>query len=116
MVSPRHKIAYPQHMGETEVDRSESGEPLFQCAQMDEALLGVPVTPLEILWNHFEQYCFGKRNSRKLQRYEDFPGLQCRSQQIYYVHQFALCEFGIEISIGSLEIAFGCQRSTVKKG
>jgi hypothetical protein len=102
-------------MGETEIDRSESGERLFQCAQMDEPVLGASAIPLEILWNHIEQYCFGERNIRMLQQYEDFPGLQFQSHSLYYVHQFAVRELGIEILISSLEREFNCPPATVKK-
>jgi hypothetical protein len=64
---------------------------------MDEPALGIPVIPFEIPGNHFEQYCFGQRNILKLQRHEDFPGLQFRSNRTDYGHQFALSELGIEI-------------------
>jgi hypothetical protein len=42
-------------MGETEVDQRENGQRLFQCAQIDELVLGAQAIPLKILWNHLEQ-------------------------------------------------------------
>jgi hypothetical protein len=64
-----------------------------------------PATPLEILWNEHEQYCFGERSLRILQRCDDFPELQFQTHQFFDVHQFALSELCLEISIGSLERA-----------
>jgi hypothetical protein len=48
-------------------------------------------------------------------RWEAFLRLQFRSHQIVSVHQFALRELGTEISIGSLEMAFDCPLTPVKK-
>jgi hypothetical protein len=67
-ISAKHKTGHPQYVGETQVDRSGSEEHLFQCAQMDEPVLDAFAIPLEIFWNHLEQYCFGEPNIRMLQR------------------------------------------------
>jgi hypothetical protein len=82
---------------------------------MYEPVLGAPAIPLEILWTDFKQYCFSEGNIWLLQQCEDFPGLQFRSHQLFYVHEFALGRLGIDVSIDRLTTTFSYPGAAVKK-
>jgi hypothetical protein len=84
-------------------------------ASMEEATTGAPVIPFEILRNQLEQYCFGDRSLRIEQRSQKFLWLQFRSQQVSYVHESARLEFGLKISIVSLDEAFNCSPAAVER-
>jgi hypothetical protein len=115
LILPRCKASYTQEIGETDADLSRRCERLFQCERMCEPVLGAPAIPLKILWTDLEQYWFGERNIQRLQRCEDFLGLQFRSHQIFYVHKFALDRLGIDIPINRLAIAFNFPPTTMKR-
>jgi hypothetical protein len=115
MILPRRKTNYRQEISETDADPNRQCERLFHCEQLCEPVLGAPATPLEILWTDIDQYCFSEQNIRLLQRCEDFLGLQFRSHQIFYVHEFALDRLGIHIPINRLGKVFNCPRAAVKR-
>jgi hypothetical protein len=81
---------------------------------MESSTAAAPAIPLEILLSNMQEYLFGERTVRMLQREPGLEELRYRSHQIYFVHDFALRRLEQGLSLRQLSRAFDCDAGRVK--
>jgi hypothetical protein len=73
-----------------------------------------PTVSLDQLWKILGDIYASERTFRALQQDTEFAKAELRAHQIFDITTWARAEFGINITIGSLVLAFHCSRCAVR--
>jgi hypothetical protein len=92
-----------------------SVRPFIAVREMAEPGAGALAIPFEIVGSSLEQFAFGYRFVRSMDRNQHFHNLQFRNPYIFYVNRFALRARGFELSVGQLERTFNYWRKTMRR-